>query len=168
MFIRALALSSLCAAAACGGKAASPGAPTTPGAPPPARVASTPFELGGVAWTVAVDGSVGSDGDGGVQVTTAGYQLNLMPWPRSDAFVQTIAEQLDAANRHYQSVDVLHQADHGAYHWELVVGAAGLADGTVLVPDPDEGDSILCDFKVPDSTDWRAALAACNSIARAR
>ena len=168
MLARALVLSSLLVATACGGKAATTTTPAAPTPAPPTPAASTPFELEGVSWTIAVAGDVAPDPEYGLVMTTADFKLELMPWPRSEVFVQTIPEQLEAARKQYPSVEVLHQADHGPYHFELVIAAPGLVDGTVIMPDPDEGDSVLCSFEVPAGSDWRPALAACNSIARAR
>lgn len=90
-----------------------------------------------------------------------------MPWPRSEAFVQTAAEQLAGTQETDPSAHVVHQLEGGEYAFQLVVATGGILDGSVLVPDPSGGDSAMCGFKLPADADWHPALAACASLARA-
>lgn len=138
------------------------------GDPPaaPATTATTAVTLDGVTWTVAADGTV-DDTEGGQRVTTPGFTLTVMAWPRSDAFVETLTEHLDGARQTDPALEVLHQADQGRYHFEAVLRTQGAIDGTVLVPSPTEGDGAMCGFKLAADADWHAALAACQSLATA-
>lgn len=166
MVARALAFTSLLAAA-CGSKA-SPVAPSSsgPGGAAPVAAGSTSFELAGAAWTIAVDGIVTADGEYDQKITTLAFELSVMPWPRADAFVQTSGEELDGTRRDDPSAKVLHQADNGEYAFELVLETAGKIDGSVLVADPEGGDGAMCGFELAPGSDWHAALAACASLTR--
>ena len=53
--------------------------------------------LEGVPWTIAAAGTVAADGEYGQKLTTPDFALDLTAWPRSEVFVQTSAEQLEAA-----------------------------------------------------------------------
>ncbi len=161
MLARALLVSSLAAAAACGGTSA-PVAPA-PGNAPSAAPASTSFALEGVSWTIAAGGTVSADGEYGQKLTTPAFELSLMAWPRSEAFVQTAGQQLEAT----PGAQVLHQVDGGEYAFEIVLDTGGVVDGSVLVADPGGGDGVMCGFKLAAGADWHPALAACTSLARA-
>lgn len=170
---RPLSLSMLFVAtvAACGGKATpSPQAPQAPqsiGAPGPGASASTTFTFDGAPWTIAVAGTLAADADYGQRLATADFELTLMPWPRSEVFVQTASESIEAARREDPSAQVLHQQDGGASAFEIVVATGAKVDGSVLVPDPDGGDGVMCGFAVAPGADWQRPLAACRSVTRA-
>jgi hypothetical protein len=168
MIARAVVLVSLIAAAGCGNKARP--APTTPAGGAGATggaAASTVVALDGVPWTLAVAGTVSADEDYGQKVTAPGFELGVMGWPRSEAFVQTAAEHLDGMRESAPGLQVLHQVDGGEYAFEVVVDTGSVVDGTVLVPEPDGGDGAMCGFKLERGADWHPALAACRSLTRA-
>ncbi len=154
-------------AAGCAGQAAPASVLAPPVKSPAPGAASSTVTLADARWTIAVDGTIAAVGEHGQTVTTPTFVLGLQPWPRSTMFVQTLAEQLHAGHRAGDEQIVLHQRDGGDHAYEVVLDAGETVDGIVLVADPGGGDGAMCSFSLPRASDWRPALAACASVARA-
>jgi hypothetical protein len=123
------------------------------------------FDLGGSTWNITLAGGEvrTSDGDS-AEVVTPTFTLEISAWPESAAFVQTLDEHL--AGWIGKRTHVLHHVDGGRGAYECVIRAGDRIDGAVLVRASGGGDGAMCGFEIADErrADWKAALAACQSL----
>jgi hypothetical protein len=119
------------------------------------------FSVAGTPWSIRIEGATHTEQEYVHQFATAGWTLDVMEWPDSTVFVQTLTDHLASARGEDPAVEVLVQEEAAGGGWAAVTRGGGAFHGAVLIT----GQlNVMCSFDVPDSADWKPALAACRSV----